>query len=220
MGRLNRAKWCLLGCLAVVFVLAAGSVFIPGTLTNAVKWFANNDFASKLRGGLWEREVVQQDTLIEMVVENIGVSKIDYQPVLILKEKDGEFQLPIWIGLLEANAISVVLEGVKVPRPLTPDLLYSILDGMGASVDYIVITDIKDNIFYANISVKTNWAQMKIDARPSDAIAIALRTKAPIYVEKSVLDKAGIQPDHKGDRFTAMHVEKDEAGLAAKSSRL
>lgn len=215
MGRLSRAKWCLLGCLAVVLVLVAGSVFVPGSLTGTVKWFADNDFAYRLRT-LWEREVVQEDTVIEMAVESIRVSKTDYQPVVILKEKGGELHLPIWIGLLEANAISVVLDGVKVPRPLTPDLLYSILDGMGASVDYIVITDIKDNIFYANISVKANWTRMEIDARPSDAIAIALRTKAPIYVKKSVLDKAGIQPEHKEDRITAMHVEWDEARLAAK----
>lgn len=206
MGRLSRTKWCLLGCLAVVFVLVAGSVFVPGSLISTVEWFADNDFAYRLRS-LWEREVVQGDTVIEMAVESIRVSKTDYQPVVILKEKGGELHLPIWIGLLEANAISVVLDGVKVPRPLTPDLLYSILDGMGASVDYIVITDIKDNIFYANISVKGNWTQMEIDARPSDAIAIALRTKAPIYVEKSVLDKAGIQPEHNEDRITAMHVE-------------
>ena len=219
MGRLSRAKWCVLGCLAVVLVLVAGSVFVPGSLTNTVKWFADNDFAYRLRT-LWEREVVQEDTVIEMAVESIRVSKTDYQPVVILKEKGGELHLPIWIGLLEANAISVILDGVKVPRPLTPDLLYSILDGMGASVDYIVITDIKDNIFYANISVKANWTRIEIDARPSDAIAIALRTKAPIYVEKSVLDKAGIQPEHQEDRFTAMHVEWDEAWLAAKSSGL
>jgi len=208
MGRLSKAKWCLLGCLIVVLVLIAGSVFIPGRLTGAVNWVANNDFAGKLRG-LPEREVAQEDTLIEMVVERVGVMEIDYQPVIILKEKGGELYLPIWIGPLEANAISVVLEGIEMPRPLTPDLLCSILDRMGVSVDYIVINDLKNNTFYANISANANWVQMEIDARPSDAIAIALRVRAPIYVEKSVLDKAGIQPEQETDKYTIMRVEKD-----------
>lgn len=208
MGRLSKAKWCLLGCLIVVLVLIAGSVFIPGRLTGAVNWVANNDFAGKLRG-LPEREVAQEDTLIEMVVERVGVMEIGYQPVIILKEKGGELYLPIWIGPLEANAISVVLEGIEMPRPLTPDLLCSILDRMGVSVDYIVINDLKNNTYYANISANANWTQMEIDARPSDAIAIALRVRAPIYVEKSVLDKAGIQPEQETDKYTIMRVEKD-----------
>jgi len=208
MGRLSKAKWCLLGCLIVVLVLIAGSVFIPGRLTGAVNWVANNDFAGKLRG-LPEREVAREDTLIEMVVERVGVMETDYQPVIILKEKGGELYLPIWIGPLEANAISVVLEGIEMPRPLTPDLLCSILDRMGVSVDYIVINDLKNNTFYANISANANWVQMEIDARPSDAIAIALRVRAPIYVEKSVLDKAGIQPEQETDKYTIMRVEKD-----------
>ena len=211
MGRLSKVKWCLSGCLIVVLVLIAGSVFMPGRLTGAVKWVANNDFTGKLRG-LPEREVAQEDTLIEMVVERVGVTEIDYQPVIILKEKGGEVYLPIWVGPLEANAISVVLEGIEVPRPLTPDLLCSILDRMGANVDYIVINDLKNNIFYANISANANWAQMEIDARPSDAIAIALRVGAPIYVEKSVLDKAGIQPEQETDKYTIMRVEKGKPG--------
>jgi len=215
MGRLSKAKWCLLGCLTVVLVLVAGSVFVPDSLTNAVKWVANNDFTCKLRA-LWEREAVQEDTLIEMVVERVAISEIDYQPVVILEEKDGKLRLPIWIGLLEANAILAVLEGIEVPRPLTPDLLCSILDRIGASVDYIVISDLKNHTFYANISVNANRGQMEIDARPSDAIAIALRVRAPIYVEKSVLDKAGIQPAHETDKHTVMHVEEDKTGLASK----
>ena len=204
MERLSKTKWCLLGFLIVVLVLGAGSVFVPDSLTNAIKWIANNDFAGKLRG-LPEREAAQEDTLIEMVVERVGVTKIDHQPVVILKEKGGELRLPIWIGPLEATAISVVLEGIEVPRPLTPDLLCSILNRMAANVDYIVISDLREQIFYANIAVNANYRQMKIDARPSDAIAIALRVGAPIFAEKSVLDKAGIQPDDKADKYTVMH---------------
>jgi len=193
----------------VVLVLVVGSIFVPGRLTNAVKWMTNNDFAGKLRA-LSEQETDQESTLIEMVVETIGVSKIDYQPVVILKEKGGELYLPIWIGPLEANAISMVLEGVETPRPLTPDLLCSIIDRIGVRVDYIVINDLQDSTFYSSIALDANWIQMEIDARPSDAIAIALRVGAPIYAEKAVLDKVGIRPDLKTDKYTIMHVEKDK----------
>ena len=206
MGRLNKAKWCLLGCLIVVLVLVVGSVFVPSRLTNAVRWVANNDLACKLRAQP-KQEVDREHGLIEMVVETIGVSKIDYQPVVILKEKGGELYLPIWIGLAEANSISVILEGVEVSRPLTPDLLCSILNRVGASVDYIVINDLQNHTFYANIILNANRTQMEIDARPSDAIAIALRAGAPVYVEKAVLDKAGIQLDHETDKYTIMHIE-------------
>ncbi|MFC1990008.1 bifunctional nuclease family protein [Chloroflexota bacterium] len=207
MGRLSKVRWCLLGCLIVLLLLVAGSIFVPYSLTNAVKQISKNDFACKLRL-LSGQEPAKDDTLVEMVVDSVGISKIDYQPVVILKEKSGELRLPIWIGPLEANAISVVLEGVEVPRPLTPDLLCSILNKMEASVDYIVINDLKNNTFYANIGVNVNWQHMEIDARPSDAIAIALRGQVPIYAEKSVLNKAGIQLQPETDKRTVMNVEK------------
>jgi len=195
MGRLSKAKWCLLGCLIILLIFVAGSVFIPDRFTNAVNWLANNELACRLRA-LSEQEAAKNHNLVEMAVESIGVSKIDYQPVVILKEKDGEFYLPISIGLVEANAISVILEGIEPPRPLTPDLLCSIINRMGASIDSIVINDLQDYTFYAKITINTNCMQMEIDSRPSDAIAIALRVKAPIYVDKAVLDKAGIRPYH------------------------
>jgi len=204
MGRLSKVKWCLLGCLIVVLVLVAGSVFVPNRLAGAVRWIAGSDPACRLRA-LPEQEADQEYTFVEMVVETIAVSKIDYQPVVILREKGGELYLPIWIGLVEANAISVILEGVEVPRPLTPDLLCSIIDEMGATVNHIVINDLRNHTFYANITLNTlnaKWMRMEIDARPSDAIAIALRVRAPIYVEKAVLDKAGIQPGHETDKYT------------------
>jgi len=214
MGRLSKTKWCLFGCLIIVFVFVAGSVFVPNGLTNAVRWVADNDFASKLRA-LPKQEEIQEDTLVEMVVESIRVSKINYQPVLILKEKGGDLYLPIGIGLIEADAISVVLEGVELPRPLTPDLLCSIIDRMGASVDYIVINDLRNQTFYASVALHANWMQMDIDARPSDAIAIALRVKAPIYATKSVLEKAGVLPDRETDEHITMHVEKDKSGATS-----
>lgn len=211
MGKLSNAKWCLFGCLIVVLVLVASSIFVPNKLTNTVKWLANNDFAGKLRA-LSEEEAHWANTVTEMVIETIGISKIDLLPVVILKEKGGEVYLPIWIGPLEANAISVMLEEIEVPRPLTPDLLCTTIDRMGASVDCIVINDLQNNVFYANIILNANWMQTEIDARPSDAIAIALRVKAPIYVAKAVLEKAGVQPEDKADRYTMTHVKTDKPG--------
>lgn len=201
MRRLGKAKWCLLGCLVVILGLIVTSALVPGRLTNAVRWVADNDIACRLRG-VSRLEMAQELKPVEMVVETVGVGKLDFQPVVILKEKSGELRLPIWIGLLEANAISVVLEGVAMPRPLTSDLLCTTIDRMGASVDYIVIHDLKDHTFYASIALKANRGQLEIDARPSDAIAVALRTKVPIYVAKTVLDKAGIQPQEKADKYT------------------
>lgn len=212
MGRLSKAKWCLLGCLIVLLVFVAGSIFAPGGTTNAVKWVAGNDFACKLRA-LSEQPAKQEHKLIEMVVETIAVSEIDHQPVVILKEKYGELYLPIWIGLAEANAISVILEGVGMPRPLTSDLLCSIIDRTGASVDYVVINDLQNYTFYAQVILNANCMQMEIDARPSDAIAIALRVGASIYVEKAVLDKAGIQPNHETGKYTIMRIEIEGSSL-------
>ena len=196
MGKLNKAKWCLLGCLIVVLVLVGGSASVPDKVNNAVQFVGNNDLACKLRG-LSKQQAAMDYTLIEMVVQTVGVSKVDHQPVVILKEKGGELYLTIWIGLIEANSISVTLEGLETSRPLTPDLLCSMIDRMGASVDRIIINDLREQTFYAQITIDANCIQMEFDARPSDAIAIALRVEAPIYVEKAVLDEAGIQPDYK-----------------------
>ena len=209
MPKRSKVKWFLLGCLTVLLVLVASSVFIPGSLVSAIEFAGNNDFTYKLKG-LSKGEVTGKDTLVEMVIERIGVSTLTSSPVVVLKEMGGKTRLPIWIGAAEANAISVVIEGVEVPRPLTPDLLCSILDRIGASVAYININDLRGPTYYATIAINNNWRRLEIDARPSDAIAIALRVGAPIYVEKSVLDEAGIIPDRDTGKPTVMRVENDE----------
>jgi len=205
MGRIRQLRWCLLGFLIAVVVLAAVSVFIPGTLTDSVKWLASNGPADRLRG-LVRQDEIPEDRLVEVVVEKIGVSQISYQPVVVLKQKDEELYLPIWIGLAEADAILVFLEGVEVSRPLTPDLLCAIIDSMGVSVDYIIISDLQDNTFYADIFLHASWRQMEIDARPSDAIAIALRAKAPIYVARPVLEAAGVSLEQEAGRYAIEEV--------------
>ena len=204
MGRISKAKWCLLGCLIVIFILAVTSIFLPNSLTNAIKWLADSDFAIQLREPS-EREIVMSDTLVEMTVDRLGISGVDLTPVVILREKGGDTELPIWIGPAEANAISVVLEGTRLPRPLTPDLLHSVIQKTEASVDYIVINDIRNGTFYANIMLNVNWKRIEVDSRPSDALAVALRVGAPIYAEKAVLDEAGIKPEQKREKPIVIH---------------
>jgi bifunctional DNase/RNase len=148
--------------------------------------------------------------MIEMVVDSIRVSLMNYQRVVILKEKMAERYLPIWIGPAEADAIAVKLQGVNVPRPLTHDLLCSIIDSLNVTIDSIIISDLKNDTFYARILMKSNGEQLEIDSRPSDALALAVRAEVPIYAEESVLDKASIILD----RETGKPVLQDsEQGL-------
>ena len=131
----------------------------------------------------------------EMVIDSIRVSLMNYQRVVILKEKAADRYLPIWIGPGEADAIAVKLQEVSVPRPLTHDLTKSIIDSLNANVEHIVICDLENDTFYAKISLNTGSEIIEIDSRPSDAIALAVRVNAPIYAENLVLDKAGVSLD-------------------------
>ncbi|MBA7492931.1 hypothetical protein ES702_03484 [subsurface metagenome] len=133
--------------------------------------------------------------MVEMVIDSIRVSLMNYQRVVMLKEKTADRYLPIWIGPAEADAIAVKLQGVSVPRPLTHDLLRSIIDTLGASINSIVVSDLKNDTFYAKIALDIDGGQLEVDSRPSDALALAVRVEVPIYVEESVLDKAGILLD-------------------------
>ncbi len=133
-----------------------------------------------------------------MTVEGIRVSLMNYQRVVILKEKEADRYLPIWIGPAEADAITVRLQDVSVARPLTHDLLRDVMDKLGAHVDYVVVNDLADDTFFARIMVNFNGERMEIDSRPSDAIALAVRVQVPIYAEDAVLDKAGVALDKEG----------------------
>jgi hypothetical protein len=133
--------------------------------------------------------------MIEMAIESIRVSMMNYQRVVILREKEAERYLPIWIGPAEADAIAIKLQGVSVPRPLTHDLLNSVIAILGASVNSIIVCDLQDDTFYAKVILEVNGKQLEVDSRPSDAMALAVRAEIPIYAEESVLDKAGIVID-------------------------
>ena len=133
--------------------------------------------------------------MIQMVIDSIRVSLVNYQRVVILKEKAAERYLPIWIGPAEADAIAVKLQGATVPRPLSHDLLHSVIGALGATLNSIVINDLRSDTFYAKIILNVDGGQMEIDSRPSDALALAVRTDSPIFIEEAVLDRAGILLD-------------------------
>ena len=133
--------------------------------------------------------------MLEIVIDSIRVSLMNYQRVVILKQQESERYLPIWIGPAEADAIAVKLQDVTVPRPLTHDLLGSIIGTLGATIDHIVISDLSNDTFYAKIMLNANGSITEVDCRPSDAIAVAVRANVSIFVEESVLEKAGILMD-------------------------
>ena len=128
--------------------------------------------------------------LIEMTIKGLMVDPVTNMPIVILKDKQGDRVLPIWVGIFEANAIALQIENVATPRPMTHDLLRNIITDLDGQVDRVVVCDLKDNTFYAIIHLTVRGERVAIDARPSDAIALALRTKAPIFVEDSVIERA------------------------------
>lgn len=133
-----------------------------------------------------------------MVEIEVGVSKVAIDvnskvPVIILKEKKGNKTLPIWIGLFEAQAIALALENVKPPRPLTHDLAKLLIEKLNGKVEKVVINDLRNNTFYAQILIRKDGEDLQIDSRPSDAIALALRLKVPIFINEVVLDKVAVE---------------------------
>jgi len=134
----------------------------------------------------------------ELSIESIRLSLMNYQRVVILREKDSDRYLPIWIGPAEADAIAVRLQDVSVARPLTHDLLRNLIEQLGARVAYIVVNDLSNDTFFARIVLDVNGQTMEVDSRPSDAIALAVRVEAPIFAEDEVLDRAGVVLDEEG----------------------
>lgn len=161
-------------------------------------------------------EKQERITMLEMTIESIRVglmnpqlTRLNSQYVVMLKEKTAERYLPIFIGPAEANAIAIKLRGETLPRPLTHDLLHSMIDALGASVDSIIVSDLKNDTFYAKIILNVGDGQMEVDARPSDALALAVRVEVPIYAEESVLEKAGISLDRVEESGELAVDEKD-----------
>ncbi len=126
----------------------------------------------------------------EMVIRGLMVDPATNMPIVILRDKDGDRVLPIWVGVFEAHAIALQIENVATPRPMTHDLLRNVIRDLNGAVEKVVVSDLKDTTFYAVIHLTVGGQAVAVDARPSDAIALALRTQAPIFVEDHVIDGA------------------------------
>jgi bifunctional DNase/RNase len=133
--------------------------------------------------------------MVEVVIDSIRVSLMSQQRIVILRERDAERYLPIWIGVYEAESITIALQEVEVSRPLTHDLLKNIFYQINARVLRVEVVALRDDTFYGNIVVESNGHELNIDSRPSDALALAVRSNVPILVSYSVMDAAGIIPE-------------------------
>jgi uncharacterized protein len=133
--------------------------------------------------------------MIEVTIDSIRVSLMSQHRVVILKDSDSDRYLPIWIGACEADAITIELQGVEVARPFTHDLLKSSINQLGGKIKSVIINDLHNEVFYAQIILDVNGRRMEIDSRPSDALALAVRAKVPIYIDETVMDTAAITPE-------------------------
>src|SRR5690349_2822128 len=149
--------------------------------------------------------------MIEAKIHSIRMSLVTQHRVVILKEVNAERYLPIWIGAYEADAIAVELQDVSVSRPLTHDLLRSVIGELGATVQSILVNDLHDDTFYARIVMDVNGRYVEVDSRPSDALALAVRVKSPIYVDDAVMDKAGVLLDSDGNTTKAPSAKNERS---------
>lgn len=133
--------------------------------------------------------------MVEVSIDSIRVSLMSQHRVVILKDIDSDRYLPIWIGPCEADAITVTLQEMEVSRPLTHDLLKNVIGEMGGEVEHIVIADLRSDVFYARIVLAASGKRLEIDARPSDALALAVRLHVPVYIEEAVMEKAAVLPE-------------------------
>lgn len=147
--------------------------------------------------------------MVEVMVDSIRISLTSHHRVVVLKDQDSDRYLPIWIGACEADAITVGLQGYEIARPLTHDLLWSVIDELGGTVTHILVSDLQDDTFYAHIAINVNGLKTEVDSRPSDAIALAVRAKVPIYVADSVMDRAAIVPGTDATSDEARSEEDD-----------
>lgn len=133
------------------------------------------------------------DGTVPMTVTGVRVELPSNTPIVLLREQDGVRFLPIWVGAVEAMAISSALEGVTPPRPLTHDLMRLVLEALGAEIARVVVTDLRNNVYFADLVLVIDDREVVVSSRPSDAIALSVRTGAPVFAERRVLDEAGIE---------------------------
>ncbi len=144
--------------------------------------------------------MTKDDTLILMEVKGLMMDPHSSAPIVILRNEEHSRILPIWIGIFEANAIALKLEGIESPRPMTHDLVVNLLGGANCTIARVAINDLVDNTFFAQIFVQVDEEELAVDSRPSDAIALALRAEVPIYVAEAVLERAKADDPHSRDK--------------------
>lgn len=149
-------------------------------------------------------------TMIEVEIDSIRVSLMSQQRLILLKELHAERYLPIFIGPFEAEAISLELQEVPSQRPMTHDLLKSTIGELGGEVAHILVSDLRDDIFYARLVINIGGKQVDVDSRPSDAIALAVRVNAPIFIAESVMERAGVQPEDDVEKENILAMQKAE----------
>ena len=145
---------------------------------------------------------------IEMTIKGLMIDPITNMPIVVLRDDEGQRILPIWVGVFEANAIALQIENVQTPRPMTHDLLSEVLSKLDARVVKIAVTELRENTFYALITVAVNGSEIEIDSRPSDAIALAVRSDAPIFADDAVIEESAIEFEHEDDVNEEQMVEE------------
>jgi bifunctional DNase/RNase len=133
--------------------------------------------------------------MIEVTIDSIRISLVSQHRIVLLKELDSDRQLPIWIGPCEADAITIELQDVKVARPLTADLVNVVINDLGGTISHVLIRELTEQVFHASLFIDINDEMHEIDCRPSDAIAVAVRAKVPIFANEEVLEEAGVLPE-------------------------
>ncbi len=152
--------------------------------------------------------------MIEVVIDSIRVSLMSQHRIVVLKDSNSDRYLPIWIGPCEADAITTELQEMPPQRPLTHDLLKNVIGELGGEVVHILVSDLRNDVYYARVVVDVDGKQIEIDSRPSDAIALGVRVKAPIFVADTVMEKAAIQPD---DDIEDQALQEDDADTVDES---
>ena len=133
-----------------------------------------------------------RENFIEMRIGGLTLDPVTKTPIVILKDAENKLTLPIWVGLMEATAMATELEGIKMARPMTHDLLRDLISQLGGEIESIEVTELRDNTYYATICLQVGDKKLSVDSRPSDAISLALRTKSPIFVAKQVLEASSV----------------------------
>lgn len=152
-----------------------------------------------------------REDFIEMRVGGLTLDPVTKTPIVILKDMENKLNLPIWIGLMEATAMATELEGIKMARPMTHDLLRNLIADLGGVVESIEVTDLRDNTYYAVIYLQAGGKRLVVDSRPSDAISLALRTKSPIFVAKKVLEaSSSLEQAEESQETNLSNVSRDK----------